>query len=349
MTSSACASSTGAAARLPPKLKVRRGRSAGVSTAFSVTSVSGVSGVSVMMACSFARPNAAKRPGAEGRRWLQPQGLGGRATVSRRLKPAGVAKRGGPHCTDRPHGSPQRNHERPVRVKALRQRATASLASRPLETPFHRHRQHHDDGQDEGNLIGHAPEAAGIFRRSRRDLLALPRQEAVPARQQKDADQLGHHPRLVREGPVGAVAAAQPQQPAAEDEGQDHGRIDDDAQQTRLPDTQQGLHLAAQGLRLGVLLGVIGEQARQEEHAGHPGDHRQDVKPAGQIVIVHVASPQAALEALEQPDGQAFKWAHGPPCEDPCGAVPGVSSARSTASARAAMKIGSALTVGARR
>ena len=34
-------------------------------------------------------------------------------------------------------------------------------------------------------------------------------------------------------------------------------------------------------------LGVVGEEPRQVHHAGHPGDHRQDMKPAGQIIVVH--------------------------------------------------------------
>ncbi|MNJ29805.1 hypothetical protein D3C77_243870 [compost metagenome] len=53
--------STGAGVRDPPRLSVRRGRSTGFSAGFSMTSFSGTSGVSVMMACSFARPKARGR------------------------------------------------------------------------------------------------------------------------------------------------------------------------------------------------------------------------------------------------------------------------------------------------
>ncbi len=78
-------------------------------------------------------------------------------------------------------------------------------------------------------------------------------------------------------------------QPQAETPGQDHGRIDDDPQQPRLPQPQQGLHLAAQRLGLGVLFDVIGIQPRQEQQAGHPGDHRQNVQAACEVIGVHAA------------------------------------------------------------
>lgn len=189
--------------RLPPRLRVQRGRSTGVSAVFSVTSVSSVWGVSVMMAV-LVRANTA---GPRSRRSSMASAAraGRRATIS-----AGWNRQASRKKRTALHGSAARficgTTKDPCRSKGPQ---TAGSRVARAEPPKLHSIICDSTMMMAGRKESHwsCAEATRIFRRAR-VFLRCPARKTGAGRQQEDADQQDVSSGwLVREGPIGAVAA----------------------------------------------------------------------------------------------------------------------------------------------
>src|SRR5579871_133669 len=121
-------------------------------------------------------------------------------------------------------------------------------------------------------------------------LAHIPGVKPVDYRHYQHQDELGVKPRR-------QVPAAEPDQQQPEQPGRDHRRVDDGLQQPPFH------HLEGLGLRRALWrLAVIDEQPRQIEHAGHPRNHRDDVRGLDPVIycvepIKHAVHPTAAMPA----------------------------------------------------
>ena len=189
-----------ASAGRPRRSRCRRRRSA------SARAMSSVSGCRSMRTMGAVARRLERREAGSGDVW--PCGRGDRRRASRR--DAASRREGPPRIPERrrrgePRGGPS---------------GQADALSRSVELGGHR--QHHDDGDQEGDLVGHAPELLGAGGGPGGEALARLAQEAVPAGQERRRRPAWRSSRAGRGSPSPAPIAGRRNQISAdpEDPGQ---------------------------------------------------------------------------------------------------------------------------------
>ena len=173
------------------------------------------------------------------------------------------------------------------------------------------------DGDHEGDLVGHSPEAFGSGPATVGEGFTRQAEIVVPGGEREGASDHDSQPGR-RQNPPAHAAAILPSQDAAQNEHRDHRRIHDDPQQLALHHLEglvdHGAHFRPR---------VVGEKTRQIEEPAHPGDHRQNVQPSQDVV------EQAASFRPQRPNAAGQARPSGPPAPR--------AKARSTASASPSM------------
>src|SRR5579871_3048133 len=184
-----------------------------------------------------------------------------------------------------------------ARVAWPAHRFARALSSERLE-----HHQKHDADHEEGRYLIDDPEKLlGIRPLIGGKGLDPAGEKPVHRRQGQDQSKLGIEP-VLRPKPALVQGQAETEEPRRE-----HGRVDDRPQQPALHDLE-GLRLHR--ARLGHK--VVHEQARQIEHAGHPGDHRNDVEGFDPVVQVMRRQPHRTRSIMRS------TWAIGVSGTMPC-------------------------------